>query len=78
MLQYKLGGKEYQSEFDINTYDFGARNGVYPEHSRGDPALGRWMNIDPLADNYFKLSPYSHTSNNPPLPRDCIAWSPKL
>ena len=41
-VQYKFGGKEYQDEFDLNTYDFGARN--------YDPALGRWMNIDTLAD----------------------------
>ena len=40
--KYKFGGKEYQDEFDINSYDFGARN--------YDPALGRWMNIDPLAE----------------------------
>src|SRR5690554_5990934 len=31
--KYKFGGKEYQEEFDVNTYDFGARN--------YDPALGR-------------------------------------
>ncbi len=57
MLLYKFGGKEYQDEFDINTYDFGARN--------YDPALGRWMNIDPLAELSRKFSPYAYALDNP-------------
>lgn len=53
---YKFGGKEYQDEFNINTYDFGARN--------YDPALGRWMNIDPLAEIMSRHSPYNYAFNN--------------
>ena len=55
--KYKFGGMEYQEEFDINTYDFGARN--------YDPALGRWMNLDPLAEYAFTHSPYHYAFNNP-------------
>lgn len=55
--KYKFGGKEYQDEFDINTYDFGARN--------YDPALGRWMNLDPLAEMMRRHSPYNYAFNNP-------------
>ncbi|MCZ4319219.1 DUF6443 domain-containing protein [Aequorivita viscosa] len=55
--KYKFGGKEQQTEFDINTYDFGARN--------YDPALGRWMNIDPLAEMMRRHSPYNYAFNNP-------------
>lgn len=65
VLHYKFGGKEYQEEFGIDTYDFGARNGVYHEHSRGNPALGRWMNLDPLVEQMRRHSPCNYTFDNP-------------
>ncbi|SFO17524.1 RHS repeat-associated core domain-containing protein [Paenimyroides ummariense] len=40
-------------------YDFGARN--------YDPALGRWFNVDPLAEKYSSLTPYAYCANNPIL-----------
>lgn len=55
--KYKFGGKEYQDEFDINTYDFGARN--------YDPALVRTFTPDPLGEAFYHLSPYSFLNNNP-------------
>jgi len=56
---YKYNGKELQNEFGVEMYDFGARN--------YDPAIGRWMNIDPLADHskQFGFSPYAYAANNP-------------
>ena len=56
-FQYKYNGKEYQDELNLNLYDYGARN--------YDPALGRWMNIDPLAEKYFWTSPYNYVNNSP-------------
>jgi hypothetical protein len=40
-------------------YDYGARN--------YDPSLGRWMNMDPLAEKYFSKNPYMYCNNNPIL-----------
>src|SRR5690606_41135128 len=55
--QYKYNGKEFQDELGLNFYDYHARN--------YDPAIGRWMNVDPLEEKYPNESPYIYTGNNP-------------
>ena len=53
----KFGGMEYQEELDLNWYDITARN--------YDPAIGRWMNLDPKAPEMPTHSPYNYAFNNP-------------
>jgi RHS repeat-associated protein len=59
---YGYNGKELNEELGLDWYDFGARN--------YDPAIGRWMVIDPLAEMSYNLTPYRFAGNNPILFKD--------
>ena len=53
--------KELQDELaggkNLNWYDFGARN--------YNASIGRWMNIDPLAEKYSPITLYAFAANSP-------------
>ena len=53
--KYEFQGQESQEELDLNWISFKYRN--------HDPALGRFFNIDPLAQEYAYQSPYNFSEN---------------
>ena len=57
--RYRLGGKEEQSfgGLDLGKVDFGAR--------QYDPFTAGWTTIDPMAEKYVSLSPYSYCAGDP-------------
>ncbi|NLB63682.1 MAG: hypothetical protein GX801_06190, partial [Fibrobacter sp.] len=52
---FGFNGKEFYTH--VNWIDYGAR--FY------NPALGRWHNVDAMAETYHTLSPYHFSGNNP-------------
>lgn len=55
---YQYNGKEMlDDDADLNWYDYGFRN--------YDPQIGRFMQLDPLTDDYPFLTPYQYASNDP-------------
>ena len=55
--KYQYNGKSWEDDFGLGWNDYGAR--FY------DPAGGRWLGVDPLAESYSSWSPYNYTMNNP-------------
>ena len=54
---YGFTNKEEQDEIGLGWVDITARN--------YDPALGRWMNLDPFAEQMRRHSPYNYGFDNP-------------
>ncbi len=55
--KYAYNVKEEQNELRLSWYDYGAKN--------YDASIGRWFNLDPLAEKLYEWSPYVYALNNP-------------
>ncbi len=55
--KFKYNGKELEEGLGYNMYEYEARH--------YDAALGRFVTIDPLAEDYNFQSPYAYAVNNP-------------
>ena len=55
--QYKYLGQEWQDELGLDWYSMKWRN--------ADPAIGRFMGIDPISEDYMSISTYQFAHNNP-------------
>ena len=53
---YLYGGKELQKRFGINLYD---------SQARFQSNTGMFLSLDPLAEKYYGISPYSYCAGNP-------------
>tara|TARA_B100000780_G_C21125393_1_gene456488 strand:- start:5558 stop:6412 length:855 start_codon:yes stop_codon:yes gene_type:complete len=67
--RFGFGGKELSEELGLNWHDFSARN--------YDASLGRWMNLDPLAEQMRRHSPYNFAFNNPIYFQDYDGMAPE-
>ena len=57
MNRQKFNGKELQTTGNTGFLDYGAR--MY------DDAIARWSVVDPMAEKYSSISPYTYVANNP-------------
>ena len=56
-LDFKYNGKEFEEDLGYNVYDYQARH--------YDPAIGRWLQVDPLSELMRRHSTYNYAFNNP-------------
>jgi len=52
---YRYNGKEWNEDWGLNMYDYGARGYM--------PDLGRWGGVDALAERYAPISPFAYVAN---------------
>jgi RHS repeat-associated protein len=55
-------GKELNQELGLDWIDFGWRN--------YDPAIARWNVVDPLAEQYYSVTPFAYVANSPMILSD--------
>jgi len=67
--RYQYNGKEKIEELELGWYDYGARG--------YDPAIARWGQVDPLAEEMAGWSPFNYVLGNPILLNDPFGLLPE-
>ena len=57
-----LPTRQWNDDFGLGWNDYGAR--FY------DPAVARWMSVDPMAEKYNEFTPYCYSIDDPVLMND--------
>jgi RHS repeat-associated protein len=68
--KYQYNSKEFNSDFGLNWNDYGAR--FY------DAAVCRWIEVEPLAEQFYEWTPYNYALNNPSIYVDPDGRNPLL
>ena len=68
--RYGFNGKELDKDMDGNCYDYGFR--IY------NPALGRFLSVDPLFKSYPWYTPYQFAGNMPIIAIDVDGREPEI
>ena len=65
---YRFLGNELYTSNSLGLYDFSAR--MY------DPALGRFLSVDPMAERYYSMNPFTYCEGNPAIYADPDGQNP--
>jgi RHS repeat-associated protein len=70
--------KNHKNDFLYNaSSEFNQASGWYETFYRGyDPALGRFMQVDPMAAQYASITPYNYCGSNPVMFNDPLGDQP--
>ena len=73
-LSYRYNGKKLEAMHGLNQYDYGAR--------RRETGIPAWTTMDPLAEGFYSINPYSYAFDNPikfidPFGLDTCIYNPK-
>ena len=74
-LEVGVGANAYRYNGIEHLEEYGLDLAFYRSY---DPAIGRWMQVDPAAESFSSITPYNGMGNNPVLFTDLLGDSIKI